>query len=74
MFIELVAKSIVLTYEEIQTFETLFEIYKKLRHLTAISEYWLSSDSENKENIKCYIKYMIEITNFLHKHYSGHPG
>jgi hypothetical protein len=71
LFIELVTRSIVITYDEIQIFETLFDIYKKLKHLTAISEYWLGSDSENKENIRYYIKYMVEVTNFLHSNYSG---
>lgn len=48
MFLELITNSIVVTKDEANTFESLFDLYKKLKHLTAISEYWLSSAGENK--------------------------
>lgn len=42
-FMRILAKSIVITGEEIKTFEKLFELYKKMNHLNCISEHWLYS-------------------------------
>lgn len=61
--------SIVLTSEELPIFDNLFDYYKKLKHLVAISEYWLIGSSSNDDNLKMFIKYLTQVTYYLHKDY-----
>ena len=60
--------SIVVPNEEYNTFENLFELYKKIRHLVSISEYWLCS-SEGEGNLPHFINFLVEVTNYLHQDY-----
>ena len=61
--------SIVVTNEEVEVFDRLFDLYKKLKHLIAISEYWLCSEGENQNNLKSFTRYLVEVTNYFHEGY-----
>jgi hypothetical protein len=45
-FLKLIMNSIVITKDEAQTFEVLFEKYKTIKHLISISEYWLCNSQQ----------------------------
>jgi hypothetical protein len=69
-FIRLLAKCIVITADNQTTFETLFELYKKVNHITSISEYWLCSPDENAHEAKEYVSEITEFTHYMFEDYT----
>jgi hypothetical protein len=46
--IKLLGKSIIIPEEEVNTYEELFAIYKRIKYLVSISENWMNSQHENE--------------------------
>jgi hypothetical protein len=67
--VRLLARSIVLTHEEVESFEGTYRFYKKVKHLTSVAEHWLSESGPSKESKEyCYL--LLQFNNFLYDGYS----
>jgi len=51
----LLSKCIVITGDEVNTFQELFDLYKKLNHLNCISEHWLYSKYDKPLEYKHFV-------------------
>ena len=63
-FLRLVSRCSILTHEEIQQFERLFHVAKKMQYLTMVSDNWLVQDGF-PECVTLFLDCLREVTGFF---------
>lgn len=63
-FLRLVSQCSILTHEQIQQFERLFHIAKKMQYLTFVSDNWLVQD-DFPECVALFLESLREVTGFF---------